>query len=354
MLVRLFKSAIFALVGMIALVAVIIGLFAYRNASVADENWFSFIYPSFYLKIVDQYGNPVPGVKVDYSNGSSGLLSFNYSWNSRRTIDDGTLEFKLDGREFKFHNFERDGYQIQFGPQVELLIEENYSHNFYPSFLKRFKRDSPLVLRAWKLPEEGYPRVSKARSWYRLEFSRTYAFDLKKNRKPKARKVLEELSRASRGWSIYSSELTQNSSPNLEKPKKSESQNMLHETPPDLQVKLQINHANEWMLTLWNEEGGLQEADDLYMNEAPVYGYQKAVFLKGNIAHRELNRSYYLKSSLGYYGKIHVSIRPHNEKGPLLVLTHVMNLDKDRNLEVDKETEYWATAWRSYQEIVWN
>ena len=103
----------------------------------------------------------------------------------------------------------------------------------------------------------------------------------------------------------------------------------------------------EWRVTLKPIDGGIQSADDIYMNIAPVSGYQDSISVEQKLSSNNYQRSvgnsrYFITAHQGkYYGGLRVRYRPHFRKEQCSIsISYKVNMDGTRNLAVKPE-EKW-------------
>jgi len=247
----------------------------------------------FYGKVIDQFGDPVSGAKITYVG--QGVEYARGSGTQYTKTDDQGMFFTNDmqGVAFVVEKIEKDGYQ--FSLRERFL--NNYGHARDGQFWEDYStQDKPFVFNAWKVAGARYPNVSRARGNYGFKPGKTYSMDFSSSNKKKVKK----------------------------------------EGKLNLDLQVLFNHTEEgWSLSLYVPNGGLIETDGLYMNEAPVSGYQRKFEFSGT-GKKEIfvEKKYYIHSRGRLYGRLKVRIRPYTNRGSGITVEHVMNLDGGRNLEV--------------------
>jgi len=248
-----------------------------------------------YGKVVDQYGNPVAGVKVKMGVGL--YVDFTHSGgNDYYTETDGQGKFSFVGVRGAGAGFD--------------LKKEGYKYNLRQPSSSRPSTytpdpDSPIIFTLWKL--QGSERMTSARisSFLPLDGS-AVNFDL-----------LTGAQAASAG---------------------------------DVTVQYKRSALNvtggkpfDWSITFKIENGGLVEETDAYPNEAPAEGYQPSVTIDMPATapnwSPSVSRSFYFKGRGGQdYGRMNVTLtlgggpQPHPVVLDALVYT---NPAGSRNLEYD-------------------
>jgi uncharacterized protein YnzC (UPF0291/DUF896 family) len=176
----------------------------------------------FYGKVIDQNGNPVPDMQVEYS-GHSGYLSEGTGVARTQTNAQGVFTLTdAKGVSFSINKMNKLGYDAN---------SKNIRANFY--HYKRFEdsalwqdytEDNPYVFKVWKI--EKYAKVNSEKNrYYFYPDGRIYSLDLSK----KGKHQFEVSNKGSLNVSF-------------------------------------IRTDEHWQLTLTAPNGGFLEADDTYMN----------------------------------------------------------------------------------------
>ncbi len=254
----------------------------------------------FYGKVVDQHGAPVRGARVTFVAQGETFASGSGTQYTK-TDDNGIFIAKdIHGAAFVVEKFEKEGYQ---SPPRERFLN-NYGHARKGQYWVDYSAENnPFVFKAWKVGDKGYPNVADANGGYGFRPNTVYSLDFTADHKARVKK------KGKLGL--------------------------------DLQVLFEKDSAENWTLSLKVPDGGLVEADGLYMNIAPESGYQQELQFSGTQQDYEKNRnsiqqmrSYYIHSR-GKYGRLEMEIRPYSKpKGSGIRIKHVLNLDGGRNLEV--------------------
>ena len=245
----------------------------------------------FYGKIIDQYGEPVPGVLVKYK-AISRYLAVGTGFGE--TTSDGEGRFNTKGAEgagLSIREFIKEGYQFPG------ILEFDNFQLFEDSVLwKDFTKDKPYVVKAWKV--DRYAKLNVG--------DEIFLFDL---------------------GTLYSMDFT---APSVKQVKRKGEHNL------DLHVLIDRDDL-AWNVTLSVPNGGLIETDETYMNIAPENGYQKTITYSGaKEKNNELDKKYYLRSRGNMYGSLVVSIIPYYRYSSAIDVQYVMNLENGRNLVVKK------------------
>lgn len=77
-----------------------------------------------------------------------------------------------------------------------------------------------------------------------------------------------------------------------------------------MQVLFNRDESGSWSLRLSIPDGGLIETENLYMNLAPVSGYQQSFAYGGTDKDHMIPKKFYIHSRGKLYGRLNVEIRP--------------------------------------------
>jgi hypothetical protein len=246
--------------------------------------------------VIDQYGNPVPNMQVEYS-GHSGYLSEGTGVARTRTNAQGVFTLTdAKGVSFSIKKMNRPGYDVN--SKYVRVIFDNYKR-FEDSVLwQDYTEDNPYIFKVWKI--ERYPKVKK--------YSKLVGF------KPNGKiYTLDFLS----AGSIVKKEETQDG---------------------DLHVIFNRTE-DEWDVEITAINGGLLVTDDVYRNLAPETGYVNNFKYSGTKEGlREVSKNMYFTSRNGeVYGTLSMDIIPYYRKNSVIDLSYVINLEKGRNLTVKQQ-----------------
>ena len=250
----------------------------------------------FYGKIIDQYGEPVPGVLVKYKARSE-YLAAGTGFGETTTDAEGRFNTKgAEGTGLSIREFIKPGYQF---PGIQAF--DNYQR-FEDSVLwKNFSEDKPYVFKVWKI--ERYPEVIRSeKNLYLLTpDGRQSTFDLLAKGKQRFKKGVQagdftvSFSRADDKWSV------------------------------------RVEALN----------GGILETNDIYQNLAPESGYQKFVEYKFPINHSDTaEKKYNIQMRDGkYYGQMTIEFRAYDYRQgkAAIFLSYVVNLENGRDLAVKQK-----------------
>ena len=251
----------------------------------------------FYGKVIDQHGDPIPGVKVKAGVGR--IISLVESGGEKYyTVTDPAGKFRFVG----IH-----GAGVGF-----LLSKDGYSYSQRQPASSRPKNyvpdpDNPMIFTMWKL--QGAEPMVKARIHAYIPCDGTPTmFDLATGKQV-----------ASDG---------------------------------NLTVRLSRNPVDivrgkpfDWQMTLEVSGGGMQEIADLYPNEAPADGYQRSVTVTMAIGAKnwspDLQRSYYFTAGNGQdYGRISIDLTGDFQPPPTSFDADIyVNTAGSRNLEFDRSKQ---------------
>lgn len=250
----------------------------------------------FYGKIVDQYGNPVPGVVVKYK-AQSQYLAAGTGFGKTTTDEDGRFNTRgAEGVGLSIRKFIKPGYQFS-----GIQDFDNFQRFEHSILWRDFTIDSPYVFKAWKV--DRYPEVNTGGT--------TFGFDL---------------------GELYSMDFTAPYVTNVKHKKKLDL---------DLQVRFDRDDAG-WRVKLLVPDGGLIETDDLFMNLAPEEGYRQEINYSGpKEKYISIKKKYYIHSRGKFYGYLSADIRPYHRNKAMSAIRfrYVMNLENGRELTV-RETRY--------------
>ncbi len=250
-------------------------------------------------KVVDQNENPVPGVLVQFGAHSAYLARGS---SSQTVTTDSNGYFSTHGAKgagISIFNVEKKGYEFRISyindPAMRRISFDNIKKHPTSLLWQDYSRESPYILRMWKI--EQYPKLRQN--------------DTKFKFKPDGTE--------------YTLDFTSKSRPTPEPGR----------TVGDIKVTF-VTEDNNWSLHLSAVEGGLLESEDVYMNLAPEFGYQKSIeysYEKGELAGDHKLVNLFFKSRNGQvYGRLHMDIRPYQRKRSAIYLTYIVNAHGSRNL----------------------
>lgn len=249
----------------------------------------------FYGKVIDQYGNPVPDMKVSYDAGNAPFT---------RGSGPGFVMTESDG-SFVIANVKANILDIR------ALEKENYEVRAWVTFRgynqgggdgvgswADYRKEKPYVFKAWKAEKYAKVTVGEEGVW-RFERNQTYTLDLHGEKGNRKFQGLQ---------------------------------------PGDLRVLFSADDEG-WKVKIAAVDGGLQETGDEYMNLAPELGYLPELEYSGKKTNYDsLRKQYYLQSRNGQsYGALKVEILPYyssSVKDSAIVMSYVINLEGGRELAV--------------------
>lgn len=249
----------------------------------------------FYGKVVDQYGSPVNGALVEYEAGSAYLAEGTGVSRSHTGSDGIFVTTDAKGKSLSIRSISKPGYEFKFDETKERNFE-NYKRFDDSVLWEDYTEKSPYIFRLWKV--EGYQKtkVGSERLFLFVPDGSDYTFD-------------------------------------FSAPKKG----IFKKGDHDGDLKVVFNRTEEsWDLVITAYEGGLQEAEGVYLNLAPEESYQEIIeynFLRSES--EKLNRMYFIKIRNGeMYGKVRMRIDAYRRDKAAVYLSYVLNLEKGRNLAV--------------------
>ncbi len=261
----------------------------------------------FYGRIVDQYGDPVPGVKVPYSAGGYYLASGS---GAGFVMTDAEGIFVIDdakGHSLHIRKPEKEGYKFKFyheGPGAVRL--EGFGHN--PSKVWfTYTKEKPYVFKAWKVDDYPPSLISDNTLLGVHPDGRIYTVDFSKS----GREILRK-----------------------------------GEVSGDLRISM-TRTERDWSLQIGVLDGGVQETKDFYLNLAPETGYQASIKYTAKDEEpkqqeREISilkrRLYFTSRNGEVYGRIKMEVEPYFNTKSAISFDYAVNMASDRNLTV-KEKE---------------
>ena len=147
----------------------------------------SFRYTSTFLKMIDQYGEPIVDVEAFIVHGTNGFIS---SMGAGTYVSDnaGLTEIKVDNRSFSLNEISKEGYIFNIRKVInnarEKLSDVNPQSDISSRDFEKFTKDSPFEIGGWRISEGA--RLSKCvNGGLRMQLKndgRTYGVDFLKSR----------------------------------------------------------------------------------------------------------------------------------------------------------------------------
>lgn len=128
------------------------------NAAPRDK-FFSFLYPAFYLKVIDQDGRPVSGVEADVTHGGNAFITgSNAGWARYVSDADGLIAIKVDSRQITFDRMAKAGYSIDLSKILFHFFQtRSYGvpaqSDLWPADFSEHTKEHPFVIRSWRVDE---------------------------------------------------------------------------------------------------------------------------------------------------------------------------------------------------------
>ncbi|GAB1261061.1 hypothetical protein [Aurantivibrio plasticivorans] len=256
-------------------------------------------YIEFHGKVMDQNGLPVANAVIEFEAASSYLTQS--SGVSRVLSDnDGTFvtEGALGNKSLSIRSISKPGYVFEFGGSN--INRFDHFQRFNDSVVwKRFTQDNPYVFTLWKLGEPIKNAKDGPETAYAfIPDGRPYTFDLIDGGKDIFKRGIKEG-----------------------------------------QLRANFVRSEEgWTLELVVPEGGLVEAGDIYLLEAPEEGYVQSVMVSlPKDQGAWLDKSFFVKLNGGkVYGVIKLRINGYHRQYSAMYLSYTLNLDGGRNLTVKR------------------
>lgn len=257
----------------------------------------------FYAKIVDQYGDPVEGVKIRVGLGSV------YGGTSILTTSDAQGRFlvrDVEATSMGAHEMKKPGYEFHLrGVYFRSYVRKGEHNRVWSDYTS----ENPFIYHAWKLSEPEL-LLHEASKLVRLKPGTTYTVHFDR------RNLLEEGRNDGDLWITLV-------------------------RPPNITSR----DAMDWSISIEAVAGGLIETDDLFMYEAPELGYQPvweehySQFRAG----RWVDRKFYIKARNGkVYGRITMEIAPvYGNEFSAIDFNYWINQNGSRNL-------YYNSRYRIY------
>ncbi len=265
------------------------------------------LYPTFYMKTVDQDGLPVADAEIIVRHGGNSLFSKNSSGRVKYVSDtEGFISIKVDSRQISFDGISKPGYSINL-PKIlfEYYKTRTYAvpaqGDLWPVDWERFSRESPFIIPAWRIDDSE--RRAKCNNGYLRERlnadGRSYGIDLLK---PSKEAVVE-------GANERVIQISFN-----------------RENDENFNSKYRLNRKERfnqrWRYSISVANGGLKEIlpEVLYKKLPPRLGYSKKWELENDTFHARSNvyggsnseddRYFFVRLNDGYYARLSIRFKP--------------------------------------------
>jgi len=265
---------------------------------------------NFHLKIVDQNGDSVPGVKIEYdvsrspgfvSPGRYVGLSDEQGWFSLAGTKAATVDLV---------SFTKPGYVFRATKKESSIAAMNEQH-LYTS-------DAPLIVHAWKLGKpaklleyDGFRDVYVPNdgSWTSLYLILHRKLVTKEGKQPDADFWVSVVARF---------------------------------VDPTAKIKKGL----DWSMELEVPNGGLLKSEDLFLYEAPESGYEPRFSVNYEADDpavlADLRKNFYILLRSGeVYGRMQFSVYPFSSLGASVWVKFALNLEGKRNLYGGKPMQWY-------------
>jgi len=275
----------------------------------------------FYGKVVDQKNEPVANAEIKYS--TMGLWNLTKGDKGKVVTDNkGVFNINAKGNKLFLRMPEHKDVAEAFAPNVN----ESLSHEPVKvlEFIagkgvhgnsegwEEYSKESPYIINVWTV--ESFDDVINYKGNYGITpngQSHTFIRNNKKNI------MYSKIGKDSEGYIYMTCERDSNG---------------------------YSKRKGDWSITLQAVDGGVQETNDFYLNEAPLTGYQSAIIISmdenmENYKSRVHGKKYYFTAhNEQVYGSIVVAYEPFRKKRKCLVnIDYKINLNGSRNLAVKKQ-----------------
>jgi len=278
----------------------------------------------FYGKVVDQYGSPVPGVRIDCQVEYYGAIVHpDYSW-SYETLaleSDGNGLFairKRHGVMVEVRSLSKQGYEFERG---DLASIESYSYADLPGGKPAptiSTATSPVIFRAYK-KGQGAALIHEEFSVHCEPDGEAHVVDLLNKRVLNVTDVGGDFKVAFQRPAI-----------------------------------LQPHDLYDWTVEISGIDGGVIESTDPFMYQAPENGYNSKWRLEMKASsptyRADVTRTFYLRSRGGrVYGRLKIGIWPNYQGKSALFIDYWLNPNGSTNLEDDHGHRITLERWRRSQ-----
>ena len=278
----------------------------------------------FYGRVIDQYDQPVSGAKVRYS-GTSTYLSAGGGHGQVETGEQGYFEIDTEGAQLVLGSIIHPdivyAHQLDSGlgreiPQeilksTKLFLSQEDNRGIYSNWHHYTEKEKAYVIHAWRLGKYDGAKSGGVDGFFDAD-GKYYTLDLDN----------------------YN---------NKQKDGKTKGHIYISCTRPHMENN---RDYGDWRISITPVNGGIQEANDLYLNQAPETGYQASIDIdmrKGNQDYSSslLNKRYYFKSNNGKgYGSLFIHMQPFaavEKEACVLFIKYKLNSTGSRSLELKRQ-----------------
>ena len=261
------------------------------------------LYPvDFHLKIIDQNGDPVPGVKIEYNVNKSPGFGGPGTYFDQSDAEGTFSVTKTKAARVLLVNFTKPGYVFR-PTQEESGVEAINKKHLYTA-------DDPLIVHAWKL---GKP-----------------AKLLENDGRNKGVQVPNDGS-----WtSLY---LVSDRRLVKKEGKQPDADLWVSVTARYIDPTARIKRGLAWSMVLDAPNGGLHETDDLFLFEAPQSGYISEFLVNYEPDDKDVRADFHknffiLLRGSKVYGRMRFKVFPYGDSTASIEVAFALNLEGTRNL----------------------
>lgn len=280
----------------------------------------------FHGRVIDQNSQPVTDALVYYI-GTNNYLSPGAGSGHVTTDDQGYFEIDTEGLVLQLgsishpeiqYAYQQDGGISRITPQQEQKTYKRFlSHDdnqgIYLNWRHFAEKDKAYIIRAWRLKEYEGAISGTVNGFYDADGKDyTLALNLQSYK-------TQQREGKTKGYLNISC----------------------------IRPHMESNRDyGDWSISISPIDGGIQEVDSLYANEAPETGYQSSLKIdmrKGNsdYKHALLNKRYYFKSNNDkMYGTLFINFEPFaavEKEACALYINYKINPTGSRNLELKRD-----------------
>jgi len=127
---------------------VLVSLLGCSNAAPGDR-YLSFLYPTFYMKVVDQDNLPVQGVGLNIVYITNSWLDSSIGPIKYTSDVNGIIPIKIDSRRISIKDVKKEGYRILWD-EINYRYHKGRNGYFWPENIKKFTREKPFLIPVWR------------------------------------------------------------------------------------------------------------------------------------------------------------------------------------------------------------